>query len=321
MNEDHPLSLRGPREVIGESAVSCAFSPTGELLACSLENGTLSIINVVEGAKYGPVTMLGAGRESRVAFLGPAAVLHTVGNPQEIAPETCIAALDLEKGKYTRTFSGHATPVQKISTSLLAESFVSSAQSGPVLTWDMRQRAPARSIPSGEFAAIEQSPDGRMLVVVFEQKGEIRLFDTRACSTGPYSTKKLSVHKLKKVQTDFEGQHLLAVCKGELLLVNPFSGEVLARAATEKEARATFSGDGRYVLHTSGDSEVSVALAQTLRKIGGVQNRAENTDTEEIGAGEADTRSEVAQGRIKDLVFNPRYSQLAVVSDRVSLWQ
>ncbi|OAG31684.1 COMPASS component SWD2 [Nematocida displodere] len=291
------LSFEEKRTLLEGDVLSCAYSPNGQVLACSMRGGMLSLQMVVSGSYYAPVKMVNVKASSVVSFLDPQMVVHSMDRESGASA----GVLDLEKGKYTRLFTGHSADVYNISSNTVLKSVITCAENDYVLVWDMRQKAPYARIPSKKRPVAKYSPDGKIFSLFFDEKKEMKLFDARSFSTGPYATKILEAFGYRDADFSPDGRKMVLLHDRSFTLVDGLDGATLGTIASEHAASAAFSTDNAYLLYTSSPNQIAACSVQSLKCI--------NTWT---------LSSDVP---VRQIYINPTYAQAGVLAGALSLWQ
>ncbi|KAI5190472.1 COMPASS component SWD2 [Nematocida sp. AWRm77] len=284
------VSFSHTQTLCAQAPFSCAYSPCGEVLACALEDGSLSLQLVVEGKSFSSVSMQGSRGKETVSFMDRGLLAHTMEDSQV----GCVGVLSLEKGVYVRTFIHEGA--EACSVSATPQTVLSCTRSGKSLLWDMRQREALGEIPGKPGALCAYLPGNQVFALIFGEKGEMKLFDARSYTTGPYSTKSIPKAEYKSMQPSPDGVKIAMCSPGSCQILNSFSGKLLDVLDAEGTPSACFSSNGEHLLYTPNTREVSMHIAQTMKHVGTFTPRPE------------------AESMITGLLYNPQYEQLGVMS-------
>ncbi|KAI5185235.1 COMPASS component SWD2 [Nematocida homosporus] len=275
--------------------VNCVYSPRGESLVCAVD-GSLFVHQVVEGLGYTGITAVNAASDLVVSYLTEGSVAHST----DVKTGECLRLLDLESGKYTRVFSGHTSEVYSLSSCCTTKRMLSCAEN-EILLWDQRMKEAVGKIPAVGHSLAKYSPDdASVITVLFKEKCEMKLFDARSYTTGPYATKELDIDGEWLDMCYSWSGHTVALSTPEaLVLLDGIKGSLLGYLPTEYARIRAFSPDDDYLVYSREEGVLSVCTANNLK------------DVTEISVG----------GPVSFVDFNPGYDQLVVVGQKVSLWQ
>lgn len=279
----------------GRAPSSCAYSPNGETFVCCAE-GALSIHRVTEGVRSDLVPMENACNNCAIAMHGADKLLHSTS----LNGEECLRHLDLFSGKYTRLYTGHSSPVHCLSVCSLSGCSISCADN-EIRMWDHRQKSPVGIIPAKGHALAQYTPtDGTVFSVLFSEKREMKLFDSRQYSTGPYATNVLSIEKpWLSFSFSWDGFKAAISTENEVHIINGITGQSISSLKTESTSPVCFSAGDEYVIYLPEDKCISFS-AQSLKKQSFSLNASES---------------------VHSLAFNPVYAQMAVLSSSyASFW-
>lgn len=288
-------SVKEMTRVPGKDISFCAYSPNGETLICS-DGSTISVHQVMEGCYSEAVQIEGASSGCVLAMKSADTLVHSTPTKSTES----LRHLDLYAGKYTRVYTGHSSPVYSISACALTGNTISCAEN-EVKMWDHRQKTPAALIPSRGHTLAKYTPgDGVVFTVLFEEKKEMKLFDSRLYSKGPYATKTLSIPgPWNGLLFSWDGCRAVVSTENALCIANGITGESMGSVETQETGAACFSADDEYFIYADRKNTISFCAQQSLKKVFSVD----------------------APASVCSLVFNPVYAQMVVLSSYTALWQ
>ncbi|KAH9385418.1 COMPASS component SWD2 [Nematocida major] len=225
------------------------YSPSGEMLACSLDTGDLVFHQAVTNKRFCPIKTENE-KGFLVDFLSPTLLVHTTGKNLQV--------LDLKKEEYSCLFSAHKSRICSISTSSMFRNTISVGENEMYL-WDVRERSAHARLPVQGRPIVRYSPDGRVFVVLFEGMKEMRLFDVRSYFAGPYRTKKLEAEKYTDMQFSPDGFGMALFQESGIGIADGFSGDITMQLASDFSQAGCFTQDSRSFVFTTGPHEVSMA--------------------------------------------------------------
>lgn len=295
----HPLlGIRETRDAIESSTNCIAYSENGEVLACATAKGALAVHLVKEGKYFPPVPMLGGSEQTVLAFQGSESILHSTA-----ASTGTLACLSLAASKYTRTMQGHGNQAYSISTVPGVPTVLTAAEGDPVLMWDIRCRTPVAKIPSRKRPLAKYTPDGKVFAIIFGERKELRLYDTRAYSKGPYATRQMQGAEGAYLDLVFspDGHRALIPQQDALAHIDAFTGQTLD-TFTGLGPGIAYSPDGKYVLASEEAGITAYLSGDNLKPV--------------------HTWDTPGSERVDRIECNPRYAQVSIIqAGTVSLIQ
>jgi guanine nucleotide-binding protein G(I)/G(S)/G(T) subunit beta-1 len=157
--------------------MTCAYSPSGKLVACGGLDNTVSVFNLRSKTQpIRPIRELVAhtGYVTDIAFVNDRQLVSASGDC------TCIL-WDVETRKMIQTFSEHICDVMTISVAPDRSTFVSGACDASARIWDMRTGRTVQTFPGhhSDINAVQFFPTG-LAFGTGSDDGTCRLFDIRA---------------------------------------------------------------------------------------------------------------------------------------------
>lgn len=265
------------------SISDASYSPNGEILSCSLDSGELVFVQALLNKTHLPVETP-SDKPFLVEFSSSELLIHTA--------EKDLHLLDLVKQSYTGLFSCHASKVYSVSTSSVFGTTLSVAQDEAYI-WDRREKNPHARVPVRGNAVAKYSPDGKIFMVLFEEKGEMSLFDARSYMAGPYKTNKISATGYSEMIFSPDSFGMVLLQEDGFSIADGFSGDITMHIPSEFPAAGCFTQDSRSFIYTSGPKEISISMIPETR---------------------SDPIFEDEKSRITGLYPNPCYDQIFVVS-------
>lgn len=273
------------------SISDASYSSTGEMLACSLDSGKLVLIQAVHSTQFAPLNTP-SNESFLVKFIGTDLLMHTAG------PE--LHMLDLKKEEYSGLFSFHTSKICSISTSSIFRNTLSVAHDEAYL-WDIREKNPHAKLPMRGRAIAKYSPDGKIFMVLFEEKNEMSLFDARSYLAGPYKTKKISACGYSNMHFSPDSFGMVLFQKDGFSIADGFSGDITMHLASDFAAAGCFTQDSRSFIYTTAPSEISMGHIP---------------ETKSVPIFSVDKSTPITA-----LHYNPCYEQVAVVHKDLTFLQ
>ncbi|KAI5180941.1 COMPASS component SWD2 [Nematocida sp. AWRm80] len=280
-----------------KSITQCEYSPSGILLGCTIGD-TLSIQSPVEGLSLGITQLEQFNPTCTISFMNDTSLLHTTTNGS-------IRVLDMHSGKYTRVFntnSTNSTDIKSISCNQNTNTCISVEESTTYI-WDIRHKDPIGKIPGQKTVIAKYSPDTKIFCLFFEEINEMKLFDSRAYTTGPYTTKRIKTNGYSNALFSRNSLKMALVHPDTITVINGLTGKILGTIPKDPintNTSLAFSNDSKYIL-TPETTQIDLYDTSTFKKVHSIPNPH--------------------TAPIKQILFNPNYHQFVILSDTLSLYQ
>ncbi|KAI5191773.1 COMPASS component SWD2 [Nematocida minor] len=239
------------------SVVDASYAKSGELLACALDSGDLVFHNAVKNKQFAPLKT-SAKEPFLVEFLDSELLVHTSGANLEV--------VNLKKEEYVSLFSAHTSPVYSVSTSSMFRNTISAA-SNEAYMWDIREKNPHAKIPVQGKPIVKYSPDGKIFMILFEERNEMALYDVRSYTAGPYKTKKIAASGYSDMHFSPDGFGMVLFQEDGFSIADGFSGDVTLYLPSEFSMGGCFTQDSRSFIYTTGPSEISMATIPETKSV------------------------------------------------------
>lgn len=226
-----------------------AYSSNGELFACSVDNGDLLFHDAIRNKAFAPVKTSNTG-PFLVEFIDAELLVHTKGKELEV--------LNLHKQQYICEFSAHTSEICSVSTSSMFRNTISVGNCEAYM-WDIREKNPHARLPVQGTPFIKYSPDGRIFMVLFEERKEMSLFDVRSYMAGPYMTKKVDVEGYSAMHFSPDSFGIVLFQNDGFSIADGFSGDVTMQLTSEVPTSGCFTQDSASFIFTTSPYEISMA--------------------------------------------------------------
>ncbi|KAJ3329516.1 WD repeat-containing protein 82 [Blyttiomyces sp. JEL0837] len=166
-----------------------------------------------------------------------------------------IRYLSFHDNKFIRYFKGHTARVTALEMCPQDDQFLSASQDGTVRLWDLRSPNGVGMIYAGEHPCIAFDPTG-LVFAVGTKSGEVRMFDLKNYSPGPFATFTITggTGEWSSMKFNNDGKCLLISTKGQShIIIDSYNGNtVQTLKGTNNNAQvdmeASFTPDGKYVV-------------------------------------------------------------------------
>lgn len=268
-----------------------SYAQNGELIACALDTGSLVLLDPVQNIQFTPLHTP-SSESFLVEFIDSSFLVHSSGNDLHL--------LDLRKEEYSCLFSYHKSKVRSISTSSMFRNVLSVAHDEAYI-WDNREKNPHARIPVRGKAIAKYSPDGKIFMVLFEEKKEMSLFDVRSYVAGPYKTKSISATGYTDMHFSPDSFGMVLFQEDGFSIADGFSGDITMHIPSSHPGAGCFTQDSRSFIYTTGPGEISMSLIP---------------ETKSLPIFSVDDNS-----YIRSIHYNPSYEQVAVIHGGLTFLQ
>eukprot|EP00971_Amphidinium_carterae_P027651 544679-Amphidinium_carterae.1 len=164
---------------------------------------------------------------------------------------------DFHENKYLRMFRAHQSRPSSLSPHPYEDLFLSAAEAGSVLLWDLRQDRPSAKI-NGSSRNVASFDQTGIIFAACVGQPRLHLFDTRNYGKGAFTAFDLTAH-LRENKTVYSvqfspcGKYLLTRTGEQLLLIDAFDGKKICEYPVSGEVSHQiptpgFSPDSQYVI-------------------------------------------------------------------------
>mmetsp|Transcript_41595 Transcript_41595/g.75409 ORF Transcript_41595/g.75409 Transcript_41595/m.75409 type:complete len:345 (-) Transcript_41595:73-1107(-) len=191
---------------------------------------------------------------------------------------------DFHENKYLRMFRAHQSRPSSLSPHPYEDLFLSAAEAGSVLLWDLRQDRPSAKI-NGSGRNVASFDQTGVVFAACVGQPRLHLFDTRNYGKGAFTAFDLTSH-LRENKTVYSvqfspcGKYLLTRTGTQLLLIDAFDGKKICEypvgtsptgevmeSAMDQIPTPSFSPDSQYVISGVPGGQVIIWSTTSARPV------------------------------------------------------